>query len=324
MTNRSLQLLGACFAVLAVVAAACSGGGPIATVDGVELTTADLEAIHPDVDALDEEDLASSVLLLILHESFMARASTDFGITADPALVDEAFASRSVRFSGRGELEDVLAQTNLRPERLRIESYLDVVRDAVGAHLVRAQGPGFDLDQAYEDYLLEEGEVCVRHIQVSEIADYDTALARLEAGEDFAEVALDISIDPFVTRDDGGTGAGGDLGCSTPGSLPAGLSMASIEAPVGEFTGPVVSAIGAHLLVVYDKTIPQLAEVSDAVIERAVETQGPEVFRVWAVSLLQGLDVTIDPSVGTWGVLPETDPVPTVVDPSLTEFILDG
>lgn len=324
MTLRRVRRVPVLAAVFALVVVACSGGGPIATVDGVELTRADLEEIHVDVDALDAEDLASSVLLLILHEGFTSRASTEFDITADPALVDEAFASRTVRFSGRGELEEVLAQTNVRPERLRIESYLDVVRDSVGAHLVRTEGPGFDLDRAYEDYLLVEGEVCIRHIQVSEVADYEAALTRLEAGEDFAEVALDISIDPFVARVDGGTGAGGDLGCSTPGSLPAGLDTAAIEAAVGEITGPVVSAIGVHLVIVYDKTIPDLVDVRDAVVEAAVATQGVELFRLWAVTVLQDLEVTVDPSVGTWGVLPETDPVPTVVDPSLTEFILDS
>jgi parvulin-like peptidyl-prolyl isomerase len=316
--------IGSLVAALAIIAAACAGSGPVATVDGVELTRADLEAIHPDVDALTADELASSVLLLILHETFRSGAGMEFGIEPDPSLVDDAFESRTVRYTGRGDLDDELSRINLTRERIRIESYLDVVRDAVSAHLVRSEGPGFDLDQAYEDYLLAEGHVCVRHIQVAEVGDYDIALARLEAGDDFTDVALDLSVDPFVARDDGGTGAGGDLGCSNPGALPVGLSTAAIDAPLDAPTGPIVSAVGVHLLEVYERAVPALVDVRDLVIEAAIPTQGAEVFRLWAVSLLQEIDVDIDPEIGTWGVLPETDPVPTVVEPARTGLILDG
>lgn len=320
MTRRAAMAVAA----LALLAAACSGAGPLAVVDGVELTLADLDGIHPDVDALSNDELASSVLLLVLDEAFTARAAADFGITPDPTAIESAFAGRTARYEGRGDLDELLAQQNLRAQRLRIESSLDALRDAIGEHLVRNEGPGFDLDQAYIDYVLAEGEVCVRHIQIAELSDYETALDRLAAGEPFDEVALDLSVDPFVSRDDGGTGAGGDLGCSLPGSLPPGLDTAVLDAPLGEPTGPIVSSIGAHLVVVYERSVPELLDVRAEVIEAAIAIQGEEVFRVWAVDVLQSLDVTVDPAFGTWGVLPETDPVPTVVTPGRTDRIVGG
>ena len=75
-------------------------------------------------------------------------------------------------------------------------------------------------------------------------------------------------------------------------------------------------------MVVYSRTIPELVDVRPQVIEAAIATQGPEVFRLWAIDVLQTLDVTIDDSVGEWGVLPETEPVPTVVEPSRVQFII--
>lgn len=317
------RLAVVCSALLLAVNA-CSGAGPVATVDGVELTRADLDAIHPDVEALSADELAGSVLLLILHEALTVRASSEFGLTPDPATVDEVFAGRAARFEARGALEEVLALSNETPQRIRIEALLDVVRDDVSAHLVRTEAPGFDIDRAYEDYLLGDGEVCIRHIQVAEIADHDTAVARLAAGEDFADVARDLSVDPFVSREDGGTGAGGDLGCSTPGALPPGLGTGVLDLPLGEVSGPIVSSVGVHLVVVYARDLPELADVRDEVVEAAIATQGPEMFRLWAVGILQELDVTLDGAIGVWGVLPETDPVPTVVPPSRVRFIIDG
>lgn len=308
---------------ISLLLAAC-GSASVATLDGTAISETELGDLHVDLSQLDEDGLASSILLLLLHDAFIARADRDFGISLDEATVESFYAGRTARWPTAEEVELGLAARNERPARIRLESELDTIRDEVSAHLVRSESPGFDLDKAYHEYLIDNARVCVLQIQLESPDQYDETKARLDAGEAFADVALDISIDPFVGREDGGVGTGGDIGCSAPAALPAGMDAAVLVAPIGEAYGPVTSDAGVHLLWVVERDAPPLDEVRPAVIEHAVTRQGPGLFRVWAVEVLQTMDVEIADQYGVWGMLPETEPVPTVVPPTRVDQIISG
>ena len=304
----------ACWAVIgAAVIGGCGGSdGPAVTVDGVEIPRDAFDALHADVAALDDDERAGSAVLLILREAFVSRALTDLDVELSNAAVEAALSNNLTSIEARGDIDEILTTRNQTRDRLRAEAELDTVRDAVGERLVRTEGDGFDIDAAYQQYSLVHAEVCIHQMQLADVEDFDTALVRLNAGEKFATIAREMSIDPFADRDDG-VGAGGDLGCSAPNALPPGLAEATIEAPLREPTGPVASSVGIHLLVVDDRTVAELVDVRDDVIEAAVPVQGPELFRGWAVGVLNTIEVDVDEAYGRWGVLPETDPVPTVV-----------
>lgn len=310
------------FVVLAVFFAACASAS-VASVDGTAITETQLSELHVDVNQLAEDDLVGSILLLVLHQAFLEHSESDFGIALDETIADTFYADRTARWPNPDEVELGLASRNERPDRLRMEAELDAIREEVSAHLVRTEAAGFDLDKAYNDYLLDNAHVCVLHIQLETAELYDEAEARLSAGESFAEVALAMSIDPFVGRQDGGSGASGDLGCSAPSALPVGMDTAVLEAPIGEAYGPITSVLGAHLIWVVERDAPALADVRPAVVEDAVTTQGPNLFQTWAIEVLQNLEVEVADQYGTWGMLPETDPVPTVVPPSRISQIVD-
>lgn len=292
--------------------ASCSAASGATVVDGVQITTDEFDLLHIDVGALDDDERAGSQLLLILREAFRREAGVGLGIEIDDGAVEAAYQTRIDGFESRGGIDTVLERANHTADRVRIEAELDVIRDAVGETLVRTEAPGFDIAKAYEAYLLAEAEVCVRLIQLEAGSDFDAVAARLVGGEDFADVAREVSIDPFVGREDG-SGAGGELGCSAPSALPVGLNTATLSAPLGEATGPVATDNGLYLIVVYDRTAPDLADVRDEVVDLGVEQQGRELFRQWAVEVLQTVDVEVADQYGVWGVLPETDPVPGVV-----------
>lgn len=298
---------------LALVTVACSAGGTVVTVDGVEIDEDRFEELHVDADRLNEDERAGSTLLLVLREAFTRRAESDFGIVLESDLVDAAFVENSQRYPARENLDVSLATANVKRERVLIESELDVLRDLIGEELVRTEAAGFDIEEAYQAYLIDNAEVCVQQITLVATDSYDQVVAELESGEEFGDVARTWSSDPFVDRDDGGVGAGGDLGCSAPSALPTGLDVASLEAPVGEPFGPVTTEVGFHLVWVYERTSADLADVRVAVIDHAVPRQGPEMFRRWAVDVLRDIVVVVDEDYGTWGVVPETVDVPTVV-----------
>lgn len=286
---------------------------PLATVDGTGLVSSDLAALHVDLQLLTSYEVAASVYLLVLHEALVSRARSELGVEAGAGAVEAAFAERTVRYGKQDELERALAGRNQTPQRVRIEASLDALRSAVSARLVHEEAEGFDIDGAYRAYLVDHAEVCIQQMLFDTVEALDAATARLEAGEEFAAVARDLSNDPFVDREPGRVGAGGDLGCSAPAALPLGLDRASLAAPLGELHGPVATRDGIRLLVVYERTVPELSEVRRDVLEHAVEIQGPELFRLWAVSVLESVEVEVDPAYGAWGALPETDGLPTVV-----------
>jgi len=298
---------------IALLAGSCSSPDPLATIDGNDLERQELEQLHVDISHLDEDEVAASTLLLVLHHAFSTQARTEFEIDLDPTMVGRAFADRTVRYAHQPDLDLALAAENLTRRRILIESELDTLRDAIAEELVLSESGNFDLDTAYRAYLLDNGEVCIRQITLLSVDSYDMVLARLEAGGDFDALAREYSNDPFVHREEGKVGAGGDLGCSAPAALPHGLDEASLGAPVGEAYGPVFSDVGLHLLWVYERTAPVLEDVHDDVHLHAVPLQGPDLFRDWAIDVLQTIEVDVDEAYGTWGVLPETDGVPTVV-----------
>lgn len=312
---RSSARIAVATALLLLVGACSSEPEPVATVDGVELDEARLTELHAEPAALDDDERVGSVLLLVLRQAFTSRAETDLGVAATTDEIDAAEAELLAPIDGRGDRAEVLAARNETEARIRVNAELDALRDRMEAHLVRTESGGFDLDEAQRAFLLANAEVCVHHIQLDDPGAVDEVLERLAGGEPFEAVARELSVDPFVARAEG-TGAGGDLGCSAPSALPAGLDEAVLSQPVGRPTGPVTSAVGVHVLLVDERSTPDLDARHDEVVEAAIPTQGPELFRRWAVDVLQTIDVSVDPAYGRWGMLPETDPVPTVVSPA--------
>ncbi|WP_394930893.1 peptidylprolyl isomerase [uncultured Ilumatobacter sp.] len=297
--------------VAAISACAADNDGPALTVDGIEISHKQFAALHTDVDVLNDDERAGSAVVLVLREAMVRNALADLNVELSAEIVQAALDEKLAVIEARGNIDDVLGAQNRTRERLQLEAELDTLRTEVAAALVRSERGGFDIDAAYLQYLLAHAEVCIKQMQFAVEADFDVARARLDAGENFGSVARDLSIHPFVQRDEG-VGAGGDLGCSPPSALPPGLAEATISAPLGEAIGPVVSSVGLHLLWVDDRTIDELDAVRDQVLEQAVPVQGPELFNAWAIAVLQDADVVVDDAYGTWGVLPETDPVPTV------------
>jgi peptidyl-prolyl cis-trans isomerase SurA len=130
------------------------------------------------------------------------------------------------------------------------------VRNVSGFHLVKIN----ELRSANQHSEVEQTDV--RHILVipNEIMDDATAKQRLEeaverinAGEDFAEIAKLMSDDP------GSVNEGGDMGWSNPGTFVKEFEEVASKAEIGVVSAPFRSQFGWHILEVkgrrtYDNT----------------------------------------------------------------------
>lgn len=81
-----------------------------------------------------------------------------------------------------------------------------------------------------------------RHILVATEEEAKAAKARIEAGESFADVAAELSLDTSTTPD------GGDLGWFPKGAMIAAFDEAAFSQEIGKISDPIQTQYGWHLI----------------------------------------------------------------------------
>ncbi len=130
--------------------------------------------------------------------------------------------------------------------------------------------------------------LCSRHILHDTVEEADATVTRLADGEDFADVAVEVSTGPSGPD-------GGDLGCVPEGSFVPEFEDAAYAAEPGEVVGPVETQFGFHVIevisvgppalddvrdqIVADLTADATAPLSDAILDAVVEVDS--AFATW-------------------------------------------
>ena len=145
----------------------------------------------------------------------------------------------------------------------------DLLRQKLQAHL-EAQIPTTAL------------QVRARHLLVETREEAEAALARLQAGEDFATVAQEVSTDES-TRE-----AGGDLGWFPLGQMVAEFEKVAFNTPVGKISEIVPTDFGFHIIKVEERDENReldeyaLQQARSGVLETWLDSQrtSPDVVRL--------------------------------------------
>lgn len=144
----------------------------------------------------------------------------------------------AIEAEARGLDRTVEARRRLDIARERILA--GVLYDEIAANALKESA----IERMYREQvkLLKVGkEVRGRHILLDSEQAALTAKGRLETGELFETLALELSLDRTTAGD------GGDLGYFFPDAMPDPIRAALQEAPVGQIVGPVRSDQGWHL-----------------------------------------------------------------------------
>jgi peptidyl-prolyl cis-trans isomerase C len=98
-----------------------------------------------------------------------------------------------------------------------------------------------------EETPLTAEQTHARHILVETEEEANDVIARLQAGEDFADLAAELSQDP-------GSGAdGGDLGFVPRGRFVPEFDEIVFTSPVGQVSDPVQTQFGWHIIEVLER-----------------------------------------------------------------------
>ncbi|MGB5730246.1 MAG: peptidylprolyl isomerase [Acidimicrobiia bacterium] len=290
LSKKTLILVAA----TAVLAVACADTTVVATVDDAyidESSVTQLRYSYADAAAYDAEGFRADLTNLIYLEAQKSAAEQDFGLTGfdDPERIEAKIADPTedeaqVFASVQTDLDRTDETTAAVAEQL-------LIREAVVAELVSDE---VDLADIYENQPALLVSVCARHILVATSEEAEAVKARLDAGEDFAEVANEVSLDT--------NSVGGELPCPVAAAdYVEEFSSASAILPLGEISTPVATQFGWHILVVDDRTGPDSFEafVADptAYLHASVLS---ELWVPWVNNAIQSATIEVASQVGTW------------------------
>jgi parvulin-like peptidyl-prolyl isomerase len=301
-----LKKLSSLLVLAALVLAACGGGSnaTVATVNGEDVTLGEIEAL---IDPGEETTIAKDVFARFLGFDIQQRivlsaaegelgiviAEDDIAAEAD-AIFEEANVegvSREEFLASNGITEELLA-------KLAHQQLLDTqIREMFAAETEEPT-------QEEIDGVITESEAlyCSSHILVATEEEANDVLDRIEGGEEFADLAAELSTDT-------GSGAqGGDLGCTSPDQYVTEFADALVAAEVGVPTAPVETEFGFHIILLGEDVVPTNEEIIEQLRTTSIGTATNE----WFSEQVENAEVTVDESYGTW----EASPVPQVVPPT--------
>jgi peptidyl-prolyl cis-trans isomerase C len=300
ITNKRVGLV---IGALALAAAACSSADVAATVNDSEISDSFVLSIRDGNEGrvtVSAEQFRNDLSRLIFTEAMLTAAEAEFGLTGlDTPEAREAFLMTAslqeetylATVAADPELSDVAVDVAVTQLMLRSE-----IRKALAAVETNIQ----DVWQNDQGSLVE---VCARHVLVASESEADDVLVRLEAGEDFAAVADEVSLDTVSL--------GGALPCPvSPATFIASFAAVVATAPIGELSGPVETGFGWHIIFIDSRESPtSLDELAADPVRWMPDDTLDNFWNSWLNDVVELADITVRSDIGMWyppvdGILP--------------------
>ncbi len=301
MTRRTR--IAVLIALLALVLAACGGANIAATVNGKDISDADvlaLGAAPSDAPTVGAEGFRNLLTNTIFTEAMVTAAEADFGIeNLDAQASTDAYIA-NVTPAELNILQSVAANPQLSDEAVDLVAVQLLVRSTVKEEI--ANTPEY-LEGVWQNNQNLLVQACVRHVLVETEEEALVAMDRVEDGEDFSAVANEISLD---TQSPGGV-----LPCPTnPSVFIEPFSSVVATAPVGEVVGPIETDFGWHIVLVDSRESPRtLDELAEDPLRWIPEELLDAAWSNWLNDALSSADITVRSQIGTWyppvdGIIP--------------------
>jgi len=274
--------------VFALALAACSRDEEIARVGGTSIYLSDIQSLYVREQPIDDA-FRQALLTRIVFEAAAVALTADFGVSVDQAAVDAYLSQFEAAIARTGDTPaEALGVEDASMEMVRFDARVAALRDAVIEQLAVAPET---VDAIFADPATLT-EVCVKHILVATPEEAETVKARLAAGEDFATVAGEVSLDTNAE--------GGDLGCALAGDYVDEFAEGAMAATLNEVAGPIETEFGHHLLVVSERTTPTRLEYLAAPLDILSAARASILLREWITAAVGEADIWVAEAYGAW------------------------
>ena len=249
-------------------------------------------------------ELRKQVLDVLIDERVIIGNARESGIRIEESEVDRAVAGVAlqnqlslpqlrermrregidyVRFR-QGLRDQLLAERSREREVLPRIRVSDVEVDALLAERQREVAARAELN--IQQILVTVPEGASQPVAAERLARIEAALARVRAGEDFGAVARDVS-------EDGNRAAGGVIGLRQGDRLPDLFVDSVKDLQPGQFTGPVRSGAGWHVLKLLERKGADAFTTTQTRVRHVLLRPSAELSEAQAVQRLEGFKADI-------------------------------
>jgi len=208
-------------------------------------------------DAL-EREAGEVVLNQLIAEALIMEEGEAKKIRPSKAEIDAQYAAIRAEYGSDEEFDLTLMANRLTPERLRYEIELTLILNTLAFEgVVVTDQEMLDFFYAHAEELSDPAQARVSHIVVATKEEAEVLYSRLQKGEDFASLAKSYSLDRDTAR------LGGDVGYIAQNEpLIEGFREVIDSLGLGEFSRPVKSEDGYHILMVTERILAKPATFS--------------------------------------------------------------
>lgn len=266
------------------------------------------------------------ILSQLIKEELVIQEARRMDLNVDRQVVQRIEAIRS-RYPSNAEFEKAAAREGFTMTRLRELIRREILTTEIAGRLTGERKPApEDVQKAYEQNKAGfDAQIKASHILVC--ANFDEATrtcnlgpedeqrandlaARARAGEDFAKLAGEFSIDTSSRVE------GGDLGYFTKGTMASEFEEAAFALAAGEVSAPVKTQFGYHIIKVTARG-RTLDESRAQIEEQLTSEQAETAFRDFLTKALTEAKVRINPKFGRFDRSSfQVVPLPTQVRPA--------
>lgn len=288
--------------IIILLAVTGCGAKVVATVNGEKITEVQLKTRVEQVAARYGYDLNNpegkeileylqeQTLQMLIDEKVVLQAAAEKKITAEKADVEAEFKKIKDQFKDEQEYKQFLEEIKFKEDELKGYLGQQLIFNKLFDEVTKdITSTGTDVKKYFDDNqqeFYEPEQIKARNIVVKTEEEAKAIIARLDKGEDFAELAVELSIDPTAKSNQGDIGYFGK-----DAQLVDEFKDASFRLKVGEYTKtPVKSMYGYHIIKVEDKkTAHQYSfeEIKSELEERFLMEEKKEKFSIYVDELME-------------------------------------
>jgi hypothetical protein len=281
-----------------LLAGSCSAADTLATVNGSEITKGDLTVLRPsyaEPTSVPAERMREDLTRLIIVEAVGEAAGVQFGYEVTEADITGRLADPPERYASILVSADQFP--DLTDEAMRVSAIQSLLRDSIVPYLVEEDAGSFEALLAERPE--EVTRACVRHINTATSEEATAVLERLDAGEDFVDLAAELSLDQ-TSREGLIASAEGEC-LNWYGAAGVEFARLVATAPLNEAAGPVALNNTWSVVRVEQRVAPSsAAELAADPMEYLDPTYTSALYTPWVNDAIREAAIDVASSVGRW------------------------